>query len=75
MVIIYHHTISINTSIKRNSFFCGMLSVLGKVVRTKSNGSLLGLFPLFICLPVCKYWILVPSNIVIIMCALSGNRK
>lgn len=75
MVIIYHHTISINTRIKRNSFLCGMLSVLGKEVITKSNGSLLGLFPLFICLPVCKYWNLVPSNIVIIMCALSGNRK
>ena len=36
MVIIYHHTISINTSIKRNSFLCGMLSVVGKEVRTKS---------------------------------------
>ena len=73
MVIIYHHTISINTSINRNSFLCGMLSVVGKEVRTKSlMVAFLDCFPLFVCLPVCKYWNLVPSNRV---CALSRNRK
>ena len=65
MVIIFHPTIIIssNTSIKRNSFLCGMLSIVGQEVSTKSRMvGFLDCFPSSSCLPVCKYWHLVQSN-------------
>lgn len=62
MVIINHHTISVNTSIKSNSFLCGMLSIRGQKVSTKSLiVAFLDYFPSSSCFIVCEYWNLVPS--------------